>query len=160
MLAVFIPILLHYINKKSNINVSYDPITSYIKKPQLDKKVIIVIESYETLSDLTKFIHNLLNQTVRVNSIILIQKDHSYLHDIKILKDTCIFSKTGGLSLLFKEKSKDAIILFLFSNFSNFKDPTFLNRYLNYEITTENIVRVNCNDYMIPIQNLYETNNF
>lgn len=135
-----------------------DVIKNYQNKPTFYKNVIISIEAYDGINDLIGLLESILSQTIKVSLVVLIdsKQEQQHLKKIPIIKDMCIFNKVGGTSLLFKQSNKDTIILFLFGNFIKFSDPQFLDLFLNDpSYVAEDIIKIDCNEYNIPIQTVY-----
>jgi hypothetical protein len=142
-----------------NKNLTMDDflVQNYPNKLSYKQRLVLVIESYNTIEDLLTLIRNILNQNMKVDSLMLISSNNN-LNKIKLVKDTCILHKIGGLSFLLKESSKNTIILFLFSEcFNAFSDPYFLNKFLTTNDKINGIVRAETNLVNVELNKVYHT---
>ena len=150
-------LLLWYVLNIKEIKTHDDILVSnYSQKQSFSKRVVLIIETYSNLDDLLTLIRNILNQTFKVDSIILISKDET-LKKIKLLHNTCIFNKIGGSSFIFKEGENNTKLLFIFSEgFKYFEQPYFLQTFLNSKNkVVQGINMVDTNLININIDNAY-----
>lgn len=131
-------------------------IQNYIKKNVYHKRIVLVIESFDNIDRLLTFIRNILNQEIKVNSIILISNNIN-LKKVQLIHDTCIINKIGGLSLLLKESNNSTIILFVSSvGFNAFINPQFLKNFISSDKGEIGVVKVNTNNINVDISKIYE----
>jgi len=130
-------------------------VLNYHKKPSYSKKVVIVIESFQDLKCLTTLIKNILNQCIKVHSIILISENSS-LKKVPLLHNTCIFNKIGGKTMLVKESGNDTIIIFVFSGGDKaFYEPHFIEQFVTKEIKINGLFKVETSKAKIDISQVY-----
>jgi hypothetical protein len=105
-------------------------VKTYRERRNYVKRVVLIIESFENVEALVALIRNILNQEIKVDSIILISSDQT-LKNNSLIRDTCILNKVGGLSFLFKESGNNTILVFVFSEgFNVFSNPHFLKKFI------------------------------
>ena len=120
----------------------YNMVRNYHKKPEYKRRVILIIEKFDGIDRLLIGIKNILNQTIKVSSIVLISSDNN-MKKVDLIHKTCIINKVGGFSLSFKETGFDTILLFIFpEGFKAFKDPHFLREYLTLNKQINGIVKL------------------
>jgi hypothetical protein len=118
--------------------------------------LVLVIESYNTIEDLLTLIRNILTQDIKVDSLVLISPNES-LNRVKLIQDTCVLNKMGGLSFLLKESDNNTIILFIFpDSFNAFSNPHFLNTYLKTNGKINGLIRVETNSVSVEPSKVYE----
>jgi len=134
-------------------------VQNYHQKPNYKQKVVLVIESYIDTNKVVSLLRNVLQQVIKVNSIILIApNNHSALKKINLIRNTCVLNKVGGLSCLLKESSNDTILVFIFSEgFEVFEKPHFLKEYLETGRFVNGLVKVNTSDVVVDINKVYDT---
>lgn len=131
-------------------------IQNYPIKSSFKKRIVLVIESFNNLDQLLTLIRNILNQEIKVNSIILISDDVN-LNKVKLIQNTCVLNKMGGLSFLLKESNNNTILLFIFPDgFNAFDNPQFLNHFLNTNEKTNGIIMVETNSINVAIDKVYK----
>jgi hypothetical protein len=142
--------------KKNNLNkVDYWLSKNYHTKSTFKKKVVLIIESFINLEELLTLIRNILNQDIKIDSIILISRDQS-LSKVPLIQNTCVLNKVGGLSFLLKESGNNTILIFIFiEGFDNFKDPHFLNQFLISSKKYNGLVKVETNSVNVDIDKVY-----
>lgn len=131
-------------------------VLNYHKKPSYSRKVVIVIESFENLKCLITLIKNILNQCIKVDSIILIS-ENSNLKKVPLLHNTCIFNKVGGKTLLMKESGNNTIIIFVsLGGDKAFYEPHFIKKFLTQEMVINGLSKVETDKINIDIKQVYE----
>lgn len=146
--------------KKENFDLDDILVQSYHNKQRFKSKVVLIIESYNDLESLLTLIRNILNQNIKVDSIILISQN-SELEKVKLIHNTCIINEMGGLSFLLKEGSNDTILIYIFpGGFHGFSKPYFLSKLLNNNgsITPSKfhgIVKVETNSVDVGVDKIY-----
>jgi hypothetical protein len=120
------------------------------------KRVVLVIESFKNVENLLVLLRNILGQEIKVDAIILISSDET-LKQNRLIHDTCILNKVGGLSFLFKESGNDTIIVFIFSEgFNVFSNPRFLKKFLETENNNINgLVKVESANVKADVNKMY-----
>lgn len=130
-------------------------VKTYQQRPNYIKRVVLVIESFENVEKLLGVLRNILNQEIRVDSIILISSDRT-LKKNGLVRDTCILNKVGGLSFLFKESGNDTILVFIFpEGFNAFSNPYFLKKFIETNETINGIVKVESSNVKVDINKIY-----
>ncbi|AHL67546.1 hypothetical protein DH26_gp051 [Chloriridovirus anopheles1] len=128
----------------------------YRSKPLFKKRVVLVIESYDSLRSLEELLENILKQNFKVDLIILIEKNSRPVANIRIVKDTCVINRVGRLSIPFKQGSRNTLLLFLFPLcFSRFKDPALLSEIVLRQKKCPDIVPIDCDTLNINIDEVY-----
>lgn len=131
-------------------------IQSYPFKPCYEKRVVLIIESFNNIQDVLTLIRNILKQEMKVHSIILTTSENESLKEDPLILKTCIFNKIGGLSYMFKESSVDTILIYLFSEgFVRFSDPYFLRKFLNTDVKVDGILKSKTDDVKVSIDQVY-----
>lgn len=132
-------------------------VLNYYTKPSFSKRVVLVIEAYDTLHNLNNLIKNILSQTFKVNSIILINRQNIDFSNDKLIKQTCIINKIGELSIFFKEREQNTIILFLFPlSFTKFENKAFLDHIIHQKHMCNDLLMVNTNEIIVDIDKVYK----
>lgn len=140
---------------ESTLSLDDALVLKYHMKENFKQKVVLIIEKFDNLQELLTLIRNILKQTIRVNSIILITDDEK-LKKVKLLHNTCIFNKLGGLSLLFKESSAFTKLVFISpTSFKAFSNPNFLKFFLTHQIKLDGLIQVNNNEILSDINMAY-----
>ena len=146
-------------SEKENFDLDDLLVKSYHQKQHYPKKVVLIIESYDNVESLLTLIRNVLNQNIKVDSIILISQDDN-IKKVKLIHDTCIINQVGGLSFLLKEKCDETILIYIFSDgFHAFSKPYFLSKFLNNEKgidIVDGVVKVKSNFVNINIDKVYK----
>lgn len=131
-------------------------VQNYQQKQNYIKKVVLVIESFTNVEHLLNLLRNILLQEIKVDYIILISQDVT-LNNIRLIQNTCILNKIGGLSLLLKESSNDTIIVFIFSEgFNSFKNPKFLKHFLKTKNNINGIVKIETSSVNVGVDKIYQ----
>jgi hypothetical protein len=157
ILSFIILILIYKVGFNHNMSKKDDDllVQNYHLKPSFEKKVILIIESFDNIKNLLSFIRNILKQTIKVNSIILISE--LKWHQYSLIYNTCITNNIGGLSIVLKESSNDTIILYVFSEaFYAFYNPNFLEKLLKTQLNVQGIYLVETNKIKVDINKVYE----
>lgn len=132
-------------------------VQNYSDKSSYKQRLVLVIESYNTIEDLLTLIRNILTQDIKVDSLVLISPNES-LNRVKLIQDTCVLNKMGGLSFLLKESDNNTIILFIFpDSFSAFSNPHFLNTYLKTDGKVNGLIRVETNSVSVEPSKVYQS---
>lgn len=131
-------------------------VQNYHKKPSFQKRLVLIIESFENLEDLLTLLRNILQQNIKVDSIILITKDKD-LNKVDLIQNTCIINKVGGLTFLLKESGINTILIFVFPEcFNAFTNPDFLKKILYTNSKVNGLVMVETDSVNVDVQKLYE----
>jgi hypothetical protein len=160
--AIFALWLISVLPRKINLNdVDYRLVKNYHIKPSYKKKVVLIIEAVvangTNLDQLLTLVRNILTQNIKIDSIVLISQDES-LNKVQLIQNTCILNKIGGLSFLLKESGNDTTLVFIFiDGYDNFKDPHFLNKFLESKNRYNGLVQVDTNSVKVDINKVYET---
>lgn len=142
--------------KKENLDDML--VQSYLNKQRFPKKVILIIESYNDLGSLLTLIRNILNQNMKVDSIILISQSDSNLDKVNLIHDTCILNQMGGLSFLLKEEADDTILIYIFPvGFYAFSEPYFLSEFLKTSKKINGVIKVETNSVKVDIDKVYSS---
>jgi hypothetical protein len=166
LLLVFMIVLSLYLGLKfSNLSTNLLDqedllVSDYHKKKRFHSKVVLIIESFYDLNYLLTLIRNILNQNLKVDSIILITKNIDNFKKVKLIHNTCIFNQVGGLSICLKESCKDTILIYIYpEGFHAFNDPNFLENCLKGAINPipRGILKVDNNSVKVPINKVYDT---
>ena len=155
---------LKWVNKK--ITSDDFLVQNYHKKPSFQKRLVLIIETFENLEDLLALLRNILQQDIKVDSIILITKNKD-LNKVELVQNTCTINKVGGLTFLLKESGSDTILVFIFPDgFNAFVDPQFLKKFLSTNsidfepkdkhLKINGLVMVGTNSVNVDVQKLYE----
>ena len=132
-------------------------VQNYSDKSSYKQRLVLVIESYNTIEDLLTLIRNILTQDIKVDSLVLISPNES-LNRVKLIQDTCVLNKMGGLSFLLKESDNNTIILFIFpDSFNAFSNPHFLNTYLKTDGKVNGLIRVETNSVSVEPSKVYQS---
>ena len=116
-----------------------DLVKNYHKIEKYPNRTVLVIESFDSLESLLTLIRNVLNQTIRLDALVLISNDEE-IKKIPLVLNTCILNNVGGPSFVFKETCKDTITLHVYpSGFNFFTNPHFLKFFLNSQIQIDGI---------------------
>jgi hypothetical protein len=131
-------------------------VKNYYQKQNYVKRVVLVIESFKNVENLLVLLRNILGQEIKVDLIILISSDET-LKQNRLIHDTCILNKVGGLSFLFKESGNDTILVFIFSEgFNVFSNPRFLKKFLETENNNINgLVKVESANVKADVNKMY-----
>jgi len=135
-------------------------VSDYHNKKRFSNKVVLIIESFHDLNRLLTLIRNILNQNLKVDSIILITQNTDVFKKVKLIHNTCVFNQVGGLSMCLKESCKDTILIFIYpEGFNAFNDPYFLENYLKDAINPipRGVLKVDNNLTKVPINKVYDT---
>jgi len=144
------------LRRKSKLNLADEfLVLNYHKKPTLYKKVVLIVETCDNLSALITLIRSILNQNIKVDSLILISENFN-LKKVPLIHNTCIFNKIGGMTFLMKESSCNTILVFIFSEgFKAFIQPNFLQEYLENQIEIDGLVKVETDKVKVDINKIY-----
>lgn len=163
LLLVFMIVLSLYFSLKNisteHFNLDDLLVSDYHKKKRFSNKVVLIIESFHDLNRLLTLIRNILNQNLKVDSIILITQNADVFKKVKLIHNTCIFNQVGGLSMCLKESCKDTILIYIYpEGFNAFNDPNFLENYLKDAINPIpwGILKVDNNLTKVPINKVYD----
>lgn len=131
-------------------------VQNYHKKPSFNYRLVLVIESFPNLESLLTLIRNILQQDIKVDSIILIA-DNKDLNKVELIQNTCIINKVGGLSFLLKESGSETTIVFIFSeSFNAFQDQQFLRKFLSTPSKINGLLAVETNSVNVSVNKIYE----
>lgn len=156
LLGVFIVWIFWSTNKQtSTIDDLF--VQNYSGKSSYKQRLVLVIESFNNLNDLLTLIRNILKQNIKADSIVLISPNESLIR-VKLIQDTCVLNKMGGLSFLLKESDNNTIILFIFpDSFNAFSNPYFLNTYLKTNGKVNGLIRVETNSVRVEPSKVYQS---
>ncbi|ADO00534.1 hypothetical protein WIV_gp190 [Wiseana iridescent virus] len=130
-------------------------INQYHKKPKWIKKTVVIIESFTSIDDLLELLKNILKQDIKVDSIVLISQNEN-LNKVRLISNTCLINKHGGLSFFLKEGDSNTILLFLFPpSFKAFSNPVFLQDYLTQDFKVNGLVKAETNSVCVDINKVY-----
>lgn len=131
---------------------------NYHTKPNyLNKRLVLIIETFTDLGNLLTLLRNILKQNIKVDSIILISKNED-LNKVKLINNTCTLNKTGGLSFLLKESGNNTIIIFIFpEGFNAFSNPCFLKQFIKMDKKINGILKVNTSSVNVEIGKIYSS---
>ena len=156
LIGIFIVWTFWSINKKAP-TIDDILVQNYSDKSSYKQRLVLVIESYNTIEDLLTLIRNILTQDIKVDSLVLISPNES-LNRVKLIQDTCVLNKMGGLSFLLKESDNNTIILFIFpDSFNAFSNPHFLNTYLKTNGKVNGLIRVETNSVSVEPSKVYQS---
>jgi hypothetical protein len=156
LIGIFIVWTFWSINKKAP-TIDDILVQNYSDKSSYKQRLVLVIESYNTIEDLLTLIRNILTQDIKVDSLVLISPNES-LNRVKLIQDTCVLNKMGGLSFLLKESDNNTIILFIFpDSFNAFSNPHFLNTYLKTDGKVNGLIRVETNSVSVEPSKVYQS---
>lgn len=156
LIGIFIVWTFWSINKKAP-TIDDILVQNYSDKSSYKQRLVLVIESYNTIEDLLTLIRNILTQDIKVDSLVLISPNES-LNKVKLIQDTCVLNKMGGLSFLLKESDNNTIILFIFpDSFNAFSNPHFLNTYLKTNGKVNGLIRVETNSVSVEPSKVYQS---
>lgn len=156
LIGIFIVWTFWSINKKAP-TIDDILVQNYSDKSSYKQRLVLVIESYNTIEDLLTLIRNILTQNIKVDSLVLISPNES-LNRVKLIQDTCVLNKMGGLSFLLKESDNNTIILFIFpDSFNAFSNPHFLNTYLKTDGKVNGLIRVETNSVSVEPSKVYQS---
>jgi hypothetical protein len=148
-------------------------INDYRNKPRtLNSRVVLIIENTDRrriqdpvsrtsdwLDKLITLLRNLLKQSTKVDSIVLVvpnQELASTLNMVDLIKATCVIQKVGGLSIVFKESGEDTVLLFVNNDaFDDFHNNQHLQRCLT-EPNQRGILRLANRDLSIDINHVFQ----
>lgn len=131
-------------------------VQNYSGKLRYKQRLVLVIESYNTIEELLTLIRNILKQDIKVDSLVLISSNES-LNRVQLIQDTCVLNKIGGLSFLLKESDNNTILLFIFpDSFNAFSNPHFLHTYLKTDGKVNGLIRVETNSVNVDPNKVYE----
>ena len=154
LIGIFIVWTFWSINKKAP-TMDDILVQNYSDKSSYKQRLVLVIESYNTIEDLLTLIRNILTQNIKVDSLVLISPNES-LNRVKLIQNTCVLNKMGGLSFLLKESDNNTIILFIFpDSFNAFSNPHFLNTYLKTNGKINGLIRVETNSVSVEPSKVY-----
>jgi hypothetical protein len=154
LIGIFIVWTFWSINKKAP-TMDDILVQNYSDKSSYKQRLVLVIESYNTIGDLLTLVRNILTQNIKVNSLVLISPNEN-LNKVKLIQETCILNKMGGLSFLLKESDNNTIILFIFpDSFNAFSNPHFLNTYLKTNGKINGLIRVETNSVSVEPSKVY-----
>jgi hypothetical protein len=157
LLIIILVLFLWYTSSYNVEKFNLDDILTrnYHKKQKYSKRLVLIIESFDTLDHLLTLLRNILKQDIKVNSIVLISENQD-LKNVQLIQNTCILNNIGGMSFLLKESSYDTILIFIFSEgFYAFSEPTFLNHYLVSDDAIDGIVKVDTGSVDVDIRKIY-----
>lgn len=156
LIGIFIVWTFWSINKKAP-TIDDILVQNYSDKSSYKQRLVLVIESYNTIENLLTLIRNILTQDIKVDSLVLISPNES-LNRVKLIQDTCVLNKMGGLSFLLKESDNNTIILFIFpDSFNAFSNPHFLNTYLKTDGKVNGLIRVETNSVSVEPSKVYQS---
>lgn len=161
---IIIPIILIFVllllifssNQKEQFDYDDYLVQNYHKKLKVKERVVLVIEEFNNLPDLIDLIRNILKQTLRVDSLVIISSDGDSLKKVKLIHNTSIINKVGGLSICLKESGKDTIIIYIFNEgFKVFSNPNFLDFYLKRDVKSNGVIKTYNNFLKVSVDKVY-----
>lgn len=153
--AMALFLLWHYFCKK---DIDDMLVEQYRKKIKSEKRVVLIIESYKDIDGLLAVLRCILNQDRKVDSIVVISSDKE-IGKHKLIRNTCVLNKIGGLSFLFKESGDDTVLVFVFSEgFNFFQDPQFLGQIIesNTNQHLAGVIKVHSSEIQVQTDKIYQ----
>lgn len=164
---IFFGVIILLLGLSLTLNLDKNPIEddevflvqNYHKKPSYKQRLVLIIEDekkHNCLGQLVTLIKNILNQTIKVDSIILISQNEEKLKKVQLIHNTCLIQKMGGLSFLLKESGKETTIVYIFYNgFNGFTDPQFLKHFLETNKKINGLLKVENDSVKIDVAQVY-----
>jgi hypothetical protein len=168
---IFFGVIILLLGLSLSLNLDKNPIDdneaflvqNYHKKPNYKQRLVLIIEDTSggqakdhNVSQLVTLIKNILNQTIKVDSIILISQNEEKLKKVQLIHNTCLIQKMGGLSFLLKESGKETTIVYIFYNgFNGFSDPQFLKHFLETNKKINGLLKVENDSVKIDVAQVY-----
>ena len=158
VLLIILWLLSTLMHIKTSTNYEDFLVQNYHTKSNFKKRLVLIIEDVEdNIEDVLNLIRNLLKQSIKVQSIILITKNEQ-LKKVKLIHNTCILNKVGGLSIILKEGHNDTIFVFVFpQSFKAFNDPEFLKKFLETDEKVNGIVKAENHSIQVDIDKVYKS---
>ena len=136
-------------------------INGYRNKPRTsDSRVVLIIESFQNVNTLVALLRNLLQQSTKVDSIVLVVPNPDLaraLDAVDLVKATCVIQKVGGLSIVFKESGDDTVLLFVNNDaFDDFNDHRHIQRCYSNEPKQRGVVRLANKHLVVDINQVFQ----
>lgn len=128
----------------------------YHKKPSYKQRLVLIIEFDRGIGQLVTLIRNILRQSIKADSIVVISQNNE-LNKVQLIHNTCLIQKVGGKAFLFKESGRETTIVHIFRDgFNAFVDPQFLKHFLDSNTKINGLVKVENDSVKIGIDSVYK----